>query len=568
MRVAFTGGRAFERPTEVLRAATGAEARAALQRCDEALDAGYCIAGYLSYELGAELAGLNYRTPERGLLCIGIYARQAKLDLACGGAEFAAGPLLPRMAPNVSTAPPAVYAEAIGRIRDLICDGDVYQVNYTLPFDFIFRGDPLAYYLRLARPSGSRYCAYVEDEDWAIASISPELFLRFDQRQLTARPMKGTAARDRESELLLPKNRAEHVMIVDLLRNDLQRICDDVHVAQLFEVERYPALATMTSTISGTLRARTPMLAILEATFPCGSVTGAPKRAAMQTIGALERWPRGAYTGSIGYLTPDRTGSWNVAIRTAQLDLKRGSGRIDVGGGIVADSHPDSEWAEVLLKAQFAAAAISPFDLLETFRIGDIDAHLRRLRTSAAAFGIAADGGELRRVAEIAASKRDVVVRLRLNSEGARAQSEDFAAETGSLRVWISSVRVFSDDPMIRHKTSFREAYDAAHAEASAHGCTEGILQNERNEITEGSRTNVFVKRGALLVTPPLACGVLPGILRERLIEQGAAVEGLLYADDLIEGETYVGNSARGLMRAEVHCARDQRSGLTLGVRS
>ncbi len=568
MRVAFGGGLAFERPMEVVRAASGAEARAALQRCDEALDAGYSIAGYLSYELGAELAGLNYRTPDSGLLCIGIYATQTTLNTTRGATEFVAGPLLSRMPRSSPTAPPVGYVEAIDRIRDLIRDGDAYQVNYTLPFDFTFRGDPLAYYLCLAQASRARYCAYVEDEDFAIASISPETFLQFDGKHLTARPMKGTAARDRESELLLPKNRAEHVMIVDLLRNDLQRICDNVSVDRLFDVERYPELATMTSTISGTLRARTPLLAILEATFPCGSVTGAPKRAAMQTIGALECWPRGVYTGSIGYLTPERTGAWNVAIRTAQLDLKRGSGRIDVGGGIVADSRAASEWDEVLLKAQFASAAVSPFDLLETFRMGDIDAHLRRLQTSAAAFGIVADVDEARRALRGAAGNRDVLVRLRLNSEGVRVHSEDVAAEPGSLRVWIGSVRVFSGDPMVPHKTSLRNAYDAAYAEALANGCSEGILQNERGEITEGSRTNVFVKRGDVLLTPPLACGLLPGILRERLLEQGEAVEGVLYPNDLIAGETYVGNSARGLMRAEVYAVRTQCSGMTLEVRA
>lgn len=538
----------------MLRAYDTVEARAALRRCDEALDDGYYIAGYLGYELGSALAGLRYRRPDSGLLRIGIYASQRHADWAPAGGAFSAGPLLPRIPSTVFSAAPPAYTEAIGRIRDLIRDGDVYQVNYTLPFDFAFRGDPLGYYKRLVQTSRARHCAYVEDADRAVASISPEAFLEFEGRRVTARPMKGTAALDREHELHSPKNRAEHVMIVDLLRNDLQRICDDVRVERLFEIERYPTLATMTSTISGSLRGDTPLTEILEATFPCGSVTGAPKRAAMQTIGLLEQWPREAYTGSIGYLTPQRNGAWNVAIRTAQLDLKRGSGRIDVGGGIVADSLADEEWAEVMLKAHFARPAISPFDLLETFRVSDAEAHLGRLRRSARAFAIAVDDGALDRAVAAAADKPGTVLRVRVNSEGGiRVQPEEFVKEAEPLRVCMTSQRVFSDDPALRHKTSWRDAYDAAFAEASAHGCSEGILGNERGEVTEGSRTNVFVKRGATLVTPACACGVLPGVLRQKLLDAGEAIEGVLYENDLIQGEMYVGNSSRGLMRAALH---------------
>ncbi len=468
------------------------------------------------------------------------------------------GPLLPRVSR-------AEYGDTIDAIKSAIRDGEVYQINYTLPFDFAFSGEPLDAYCWLATRSEAPYCAYVEDGERAILSFSPELFLQFDAGRLTTKPMKGTAPLDAIDELSNDKNRAEHLMIVDLLRNDLHRICSDVTVDQLFTIERYPTFATMTSTISGALPAETPLAEIVRATFPCGSVTGAPKRAAMEHIARFEPNARELYTGSIGYLTPQRTGWWNVAIRTLQIDRASGLGRLDAGGGIVSDSLAADEWNEVLLKLAFVRPAVEPFACLETLRCGPdpspANAHLDRLRATADRFCISLDDRPLRKQIDLLNSRGDAsLVRIRLTLDGNAALTAEPLESAGeSVRICISEERVRSDDAMLAYKTSWRPAHDAAAESARGLGCFDALLRNERDELTEGSRTNLFVRIRGLLYTPPLRCGVLPGILRGDLVSSGRAVERILHESDLRQAdEIFVGNSARGPLQAHLVSERNR----------
>ena len=525
----------FERPHDVLRAGTPDAAFAALDIADQALRDGYWIAGLLDYELRAVALGIFDPPSERGI---------PQGEPACIGPLR---PLVDRLA----------YDAAFAGIAKTIYDGDVYQVNLTLPFEFAFEGDVRSLYAALALRSGAPYAVMLEDDERSVLSFSPELFLRFDGRRIETKPMKGTAHLDRIRELESPKNRAEHVMIVDLLRNDLNRICDDVRVEQLFAVGRYPTFATMTSTIAGDLRPDTSLADIVRATFPCGSITGAPKRAAMAQIARAERTSRGAYCGSLGFLSPERRGWWNVAIRTAQLDRARGIGRYDAGGGIVADSDPDDEWDEIALKTRFFAELARPFDLRETFAGDDAaarDIHLARLERTAAAFGVPFDDRALRgRIAAIDAAA--TLLRVRLSFDGnIEVFAEPLARIDQPVRICISDERVRSDDPMLAWKTSWRSHYDRAAQYAARRWCFEALLLNEHGQLTEGSRTNLFARIDGILVTPPATAGLFPGVLRAQQLDARLATERSLLPDDLrLAREIYVGNSARGMLRAVLH---------------
>ena len=515
------------------------EALDALASADGALRDGYWIAGALSYEFGAQMHGVHERTSEP-LLILGAF--RPPYDESLHDEPF-------EMTAPLRRTPRSEYRAAIDAIVDAIGAGEVYQVNYTVPFDVGFRGSPAGLYAQLARSSRVPYPAYLEYGELAVISISPELFLQFDETHVAVKPMKGTAPLDRLHELSSEKNRAEHVMIVDLLRNDLHRVASRVRVDPLLETERYPTFATMTSTIRA--QARAPFSAIIRATFPCGSVTGAPKRAAIQHIARLERQARGFYTGSLGFISPQRRGWWNVAIRTLQIDGHRV--RFDAGGGIVSDSNAGAEWDEVLLKSRFLAPAHRDFALIETLGPqSDPALHANRLRASADAFSLAIDQAQLERALQ-RASARDAITSVRAGADGVTVQIRGAATAAQPVPVCISPVRVRSDDPLLAHKTNRRHAYDAAAAYASEHLCFDALLLNERGEITEGARTNVFARIGGTLYTPPLASGVLPGVLRSKLVSTGQAVERTLTVRDLLRaGEVYAGNSARGLLLARI----------------
>jgi para-aminobenzoate synthetase/4-amino-4-deoxychorismate lyase len=524
--------RRFRHPHSVVRTTDADGAAVAFAAADAALRDGYWIAGVLEYEGGVTLGVFDPPAEETE-----DEAPEASFAVASLGATF------------------AHYRDAIGRIAKAIYEGDVYQVNYTVKYDLLFDGDPYALYRSLATRTRAPYAAYVRDGDRHVLSFSPELFLGFENGRIATKPMKGTAPLDRVRDLESPKNRAEHLMIVDLLRNDLHRICTDVRVDRIFEVERHPTFATMTSTISGAIAADVPLAKIFAATFPCGSVTGAPKRAAMRQIAALEGRARGAYCGSVGFLSPERRGWWNVAIRTAQLDTGRGTGRFDAGGGIVADSRADDELAEVMLKARFFTDICATVDPLETFAGGDPaarDAHLSRLDGALAHFGRDVDTPRL--LEEIAEVDRDgALVRVRVDQAGAHVETRPLVTPAEPVALCISPERVRSDDPMLCWKTTWRPHYDRAAAYAATHDCFDALLANERGELTEGARTTLFARIDGALATPPLASGLLPGILRARMLASGEATERTLTPDDLRSAsEIFVGNSARGMLRARL----------------
>lgn len=459
------------------------------------------------------------------------------------------------------------YEANVERIRAWIAAGDCYQVNYTFPLQGRCLGDPLALYATLRERQPVRYGAFVQHADGAILSRSPELFVERRGTRLTCRPMKGTAPRDADPEATLgsDKNRAENVMIVDLIRNDLGRLAPPggVRVDSLFDIEAYPSLWQMTSTVSAE-PVEAGLLSIFRALFPCGSITGAPKIRAMEIIRELEPEPRGLYCGALGWIAPDGDFRFSVPIRT--LDIERdGRFRCGIGSGIVADSEPAQEWAECLLKGRFLSGLTPPFGLIETLRCEAgttapyprLERHLARLSASAGCLGLRCDIEAVRAALLCHAATLVGLHRVRLELQpdgGLTIAGGPLSDLTGPVPVALAVQRVASADPLLPYKTTARALYDAASRQAEAAGLFDLIFLNERGEVAEGARSTVFVDCGdGVLLTPPLACGALDGVLRQELLESGRAREAVLRHDTLESAAVlYVGNALRGLLRAEL----------------
>ncbi len=519
-------------------------------------------AGFMGFEAGYALESrLVPRAPPAGepLLWFGRFASDAVVDAA---ALLGEGPA------QVAAAVPGLaqgdYDARLAQILALIAAGDIYQANLTFAATVAVAGHPLALYARLRAGSRAPYGALVFTGRLWLLSFSPELFFRMDGRQLLARPMKGTAARGgnaAEDAALAaalqadPKNRAENLMITDLLRNDLSRVGSDVRVPALFAVETYPTVLQMTSTVTATAHPGVTAADVLQRLFPCGSVTGAPKIRAMEVIADVEAAPRGAYTGSIGAISANGDAVFNVAIRTLVMAPGATAARLGLGSGIVADSEAGAEWAECLAKSAFLGRR-GPPDLIETMRceggnLPDLAAHLARMGASAAFFGWNFDADAARNCV-LAAVSGAISGRIRL-----------IACSTGAIAVQLSPLPPPPDDVVavalarlpvdpgdwrLRHKTGDRGFYDAARR---ASGAAEVALVRADGWVTEGSFTNIFVERDDRLVTPPLSLGLLPGVFRARLIAQGLAVEGRVSVADLAGG-FYIGNALRGLLPARL----------------
>ena len=580
---------------------------AALAAADTARRNGQVAVFALDYEIGALIEPTTRpataATPEmpasaRGTVWLFADAHWLTRDEAdrwlLAGVDHSAPAGCVRGKPALSD---VAYAETLQRIRQAIADGEVYQINYTFPIPLAIYGDPARVFRDLAMAQPTTHAVYIDMPECQVLSLSPELFFSVAQDRITVRPMKGTAPRlpdldaDRaQSDQLResPKNRAENLMIVDLLRNDLGRVAvpGSVRAEALFEVESYPTVHQMTSTVSAQLRSQ-QLVDLIPGLFPCGSVTGAPKIAAMQMIDVLEPAPRGLYTGSIGWAVDGRMCA-NVAIRTVVLDPPAGdaiarTGVLGVGSGIVWDSNASEEYAECLLKSDFLVKPDPGFTLFETLRLElppealmstlpldeifpRVRRHLARLRQSAYALGFAFDvaafetrlwhvKNEIRQ--KHGPSEVVRLFRVRVNLSHAGQLTSHWAtlpplAERVAL-IW-SDVRLNAAAPLLRHKTSVRTVYDAAIEQAMAHQAFDSLFCNEAGEVCEGARSNVFVREGGRLLTPPVRCGLLPGVLRGALLDSGEASEALLSVADIKaasrEGRLRVGNALRGLMPA------------------
>ncbi|MBT0667801.1 aminodeoxychorismate synthase component I [Novosphingobium profundi] len=586
--------RLYRDPVEIVTARTPAEVSPALARIEALAGEGLHLAGYMAYEAGL---ALEARLAARDTGCTGplvwfgaftrhetIPAQAMPLWLsrhAHGEAPWI-GPLRPQITLGE-------YTQAFETLHAAIHAGDIYQANLTMPLAGPWSGDPLALYAAMRGAAQAGYGAVIHDgEDWHL-SFSPELFFQIRDRAIHARPMKGTRPRGRDAaedaalreELAAsPKDRAENLMILDLMRNDLSRVAEagSVHVPAPFAIESYPTVHQMVSTVEARLAPGNGAVDLLRALFPCGSITGAPKIRAMELIAEVEQAPRELYCGSVGYIEPTGDSVFNVAIRTLRLTPDKSgatpvSGRatLGVGGAIVADSQSLPEWRECLVKGGFVRGsamqtgglAVSParFDLIETMRftpdegIPLLELHLERIKGSAAALGFSFDRHAVRNAIQALCFDAEAPAKLRLVAGRSGAYSLELAPlpETPAqpLVVAVLPLPVDTSDWRLAHKTSDRGFYEAGLALAREAGAGEALFLRDDGCVTEGSFTNIFVERDGQFLTPAASLGLLPGVLRRSLLEDGRAREARLTLDDLADG-FLLGNAVRGLFPAKL----------------
>ncbi len=569
----------FTDPIEIIAAETPEEVPAALDRLDAAVKSGLHAAGFFAYELGyvlePRLSALMPQNRNVPLIWLGLYKSPVEMTPAevehwlathtrSGTYSFT----------DVTLAwDDAFYQERFAEVQEKIRAGDIYQLNMTFKARFRLSGSPLTFFLDLRQKQRVAYGGIVDTGKVTVLSASPELFIEQEGRQIATRPMKGTAPRagTLEADALARrqlaedvKQRAENLMIVDLMRNDIGRIAEigSVSVTDLFTVETFQTLHQMTSGVQATLTEGIGMADLLRGIFPPGSVIGAPKIRAMELIAALETEPRGVYCGAIGHVSPKGSALFNVAIRTAVV-FRDAVGEMGIGSGIVFDSQGSKEYAECLLKMKFLTDPVKPFELIETmlFEPGSgfalLERHIERLKTSAHYFAYACDEAAVRQALRDAVAGRSerLRVRLLLSEPGTITVTTTPlpAPEANAvMRFVVSPTRLDSADIFLFHKTTRRDLYDREwqHYAESA-GADEVIYLNERDELCEGSRTTIFLERDGRLLTPALAAGLLPGTLRAELIAEGRAVEEVLGLEDLQTADAvYLGNSVRGLVRA------------------
>jgi para-aminobenzoate synthetase / 4-amino-4-deoxychorismate lyase len=632
----------FTAPRRVITTTSTAGVRAALRDVEAATrDAGAWAVGYVAYEAAPAFdRALVTRTPvpDLPLLWFGIFDPSDVTDVAddVGGAATAAARpgSPPASAPHPAAGPGALswrtatpratYDDAIAAIREGIAAGDVYQVNHTLRFRAACDVDPVALYDSLVAARHGLYHAFIETPRWAVISASPELFLDIRGGIITTRPMKGTMRRgrwldeDADARQRLAsseKDRAENLMIVDLLRNDLGRVAEfgSVAVPRIFDIETYPTVHQMTSTVTARLRQDVHLDDVFAATFPCGSVTGAPKVTAMRAIATLEDEPRGVYCGAVGVVRPDGSATFNVPIRTLLLDRRDGTAVFGAGGGITWDSHADAEYDEVVAKATLVTEGIPPFDLIETMRLDDgvlarLPLHLQRLDESARYWAFHADTAR-NAAAALEAVRRQATtgrwrVRLTAAADGTvnvtrtaldtpaagllpprsvapaagpgttspqsaaaarSAASPQSAASARSaahepLPVALADAPVSRRDRLLCHKTTARHTYEQARA-GHPHAF-DVLLHNEDGWITEFTRGNVVADIDGELLTPPREAGLLPGTLRAELLAAGSIREAVITLDDVRRARAlWFINSVRGWVPVSLGAAGSDAAG-------
>ena len=573
----------FESPREVFVAQRPDEVAQVLAAADTARrEHGGSLAGYIAYEAGLALEPrlaprAEARTGADGpLVWLGLFDGARTIPAGevpgwlaeHGGSETTSiGPL----DPEIST---GAYLAAFARLQDAIRAGDIYQANLTFRLAGAWRGDPLALYAAIRPSAEAGYGGVVFDGSHWLLSFSPELFFTLKGHAAKVKPMKGTRPRGRtpdedrafaEELAQSVKDKAENLMIVDLMRNDLSRVAEpgSVRVDAPFAVESYPTVHQMVSTVRARLQPDRGAMDVVRAIFPCGSITGAPKIRAMELIDEVERDARGPYCGAIGRIDSSGDAAFNVAIRTLRLtpgENGRGRAVLGVGSAIVADSDPMGEWRECLVKGGFVRqSAAAGFDLIETMRfspdegIALLELHLERLKASAAELGFAFDRHATRNQIQALCFELDAPARVRLVLARSGASALEVAPlpapAEGPVKCAVLSLPVDEGDWRLRHKTTDRGFYNEALGLAQAAGGGEALLVRDDGRVTEGAVSSVFAERGGKLLTPPARLGLLPGVLRRSLIDEGRAVEAELTLGDLADG-FLIGNAVRGLQAA------------------
>lgn len=574
----------FTNPVKIIQCSTLNAVQKTLQQIEEHQNAGFFLAGWISYEAGTVfhpfLKKSAQKTSDEPLIWMGVFNNPQCLSsqqlLALFKTLSQKKPKSGLITPPESKESRAAFNKAFERIMAYIKAGDVYQVNHTFRLALDTFGPFTSLYAALRKSQPTPYSALINTGEWRILSFSPELFISKQGQTLISRPMKGTAkpgineVENKKQMRALgrdEKNRAENLMITDLIRNDFSRITEpgSVRVPKLFEVERFKTVLQMSSEVVATLRKETSFLEIFTALFPCGSITGAPKIRAMEIIRKTEQEPRGLYTGALGFLTPRGDFTFSVPIRTAVLNTK-GKGWFGVGSGFVSESKVQDEFEECLLKGKFLENLENDFALIETMLwtkkegLHYFEDHMIRLAASANFFGFQIELKLIRkRLSKILSTfvdKKPRKIRLTLERSGQiNFETLTFAVPKKINRpaIAISPQKVTSSDPFLFHKTTNRALYNSELIRAKKQKFYDILFVNEKGNITEGAFNNIFVQgnRGELL-TPSLECGLLPGILRAKLVESGKFKETSLTCDELEKAaKIWLGNSVSGLIEVK-----------------
>jgi para-aminobenzoate synthetase / 4-amino-4-deoxychorismate lyase len=536
----------FQNPIKIYKAYKIEDVLTNLEQVQTEIQKGYYAAGFLSYESAPAFdPAFKVKAGETmPLLWFGIFTEPQERTISSSGAYQ-----LSEWLPSVDR---EEFNSTIQSIKHSIEKGDTYQTNYTLRMGSQFQGDDIAYFETLKRAQASNYCAYIHTGEHSILSASPELFFRLDGTELTTRPMKGTIKRGNTAEedklnaqwlYHSEKDRAENVMIVDLLRNDLGMIAEtgSVRVDKLFEIEQYPTVHQMTSTIKANVPETTQLSDIFKALFPCGSITGAPKISTMEIIADVETTPREVYCGAIGYITPNKEAIFNVPIRTVLIETKTGNATYGVGGGVTWDSTSEGEYNEVLAKASLLKAHRPEFQLLESLLLDDgqyflLDEHLQRLEQTANYFGYQYSRLKVEEnLMELACSTSHdrVKVRLMIAKNGMiTLDAQPLSDFGGSLTIMLADEPVDKNNPFLYHKTTNREIY-SYYQRKKPSGVFDVLLWNKDGELTEFTNGNVVLEMEDRYWTPPIKSGLLAGTYRDVLIKNGDIQERIVTLADL-----------------------------------
>lgn len=558
--------KAFKDPVEVLQTERLEDIPAIMEAIEAAIDKGFYVAGYLSYEAAPAFnpAMKVKGSTEMPLVWFGIFDQ-----VHIQSEEFPEKPYQVsewRMASSKS-----LYKEGISRIKTAIEEGHTYQVNYTERLHADFTGSDRSFYRQLARNQQADYGAYLDLGKHRILSASPELFFRIKDGTIEAKPMKGTAKRGRtlaedkvKSEELLAseKEQAENLMIVDLLRNDMSRLAKKgtVHVSDLYKVETYPTVHQLTSTVKAELQDALTVFDWFKALFPCGSITGAPKVSTMEYIAALEQTSRDVYCGAIGFITPEKEAIFNVPIRTVVIDTEKQAARYGVGGGITWDSTSEGEYQELVAKAEVLTERRPEFQLLESLKLEDgqyplIDYHMERMKNSAAYFYFPGNERKIRKQLKECAKKHSqgvYKVRLLLSKTGeitVEAQKITPIKEPVLCKLAVEPVN--SQNPFLFHKTTHRQVYKQHESEVE--GVFSVLLWNEHEQLTEFAIGNLVVEMKGRLYTPPVENGLLAGTYRQFLLDTGKLEEKEIHKNDLEDCEAvWFINGVRGWLKVKI----------------
>ena len=573
----------FTNPVDIISCCRPSEIKEVFEQIEGYSKNDYYAAGFFSYEMGYAFENLyktkkSYKFP---LLWLGIFKSVIVFDHHLNKFLDNNYPPLKKtkqqskyqinnLKLNVSQ---KSYLNSIKKIKELIRQGDTYEVNYTMKYKFDFKGSPYQLYRDLRNRQSVSYSAFIKTEDFKILSFSPELFFRKKERNIQTRPMKGTIGRGRnlrEDALNKnrlkqdEKNRAENLMIVDLFRNDLGRVSEtnSVKTKDIFCVEKYETLFQMTSTIKSVLKKDTGLYELFKTVFPSGSISGAPKIRTMQIIKEIEKEERMVYTGAIGLFKPDAEAVFNIAIRS--ILLREEKGEMGVGGGIVYDSEPQKEYEECKLKANFLTKPQKEFQLIETMLWSKnfflLDSHLKRLKESAEYFDFCYDENYVQKTL-MQIKKRfnpnfSYRVRLLLFKNGDVSITYRRQKKKSALRqiIAISEQKTNSKDNFLYHKTTQRQLYDSEYKKYKKLGCYDVLFRNKKNELTEGAISNIFIKTKRKYYTPPLSCGLLNGVYRKYLLDKKKDVqEKVLTLKDIQNAEEiYLTNSVRGMVKVKI----------------